>query len=133
MSRSAPALNTAPRVFLSFAAQDRGLAQEVSESLRHAGLDVTGLDELAPSGEYTDEVRRALQNSAAVVVVLASRAHRRDLSSGVLFEIGAAVGAGKRILVVTDDMVGSLPFGAPRLQVLPVARVDEIAKQLTAA
>jgi hypothetical protein len=91
-------------VFLSFAARDQELAGEVAELLRHARLDVVRVDELSPSGEYTDEVRRALGTSAAVVVVLARTARRRDVPAGVVFEIGAAVGAGKRIFVVTDDL-----------------------------
>jgi hypothetical protein len=120
-------------VFLSFAARDQEMAREVAELLTRAALDVVRVDELSLSGEYTDEVRRALGASAAVVVVLARIARRHDLPAGVLFEIGAAVGAGKRIFVVADDLTDGLPFGAPRLQVLPIGRVDEIARLLNAA
>ena len=50
--------------------------------------------------------------------------------ASVLFEIGAAVGAEKPIYVIVDRPSGKLPFGAPGLQVLPLNRLDEIARKL---
>jgi hypothetical protein len=122
-----PKLKTQRQVFVSFAPPDRMLAEKVVTELEGSGLKVVRIDKLQPRGEYSDSIRSALHSSDAVVTVLAKVSDRDQLPASVLFEIGAAVGAGKRIFVVVDEMAGRLPFNASNLVVLPMNRIGEIA------
>ena len=124
------ASKTQPQVFLSFSLSDRGFANKVADELQRAGLSVVRMVDLGAGGEYTEEVRRALRRSAAVVVALSDISPRHEVPASVLFEIGAAVGAEKPIYVIVDRPIAKLPFGAPGLQVLPLNRLDEIAQRL---
>jgi nucleoside 2-deoxyribosyltransferase len=125
-------VKTQPQIFLSFARSDRALAEKVNGALREAGVKVVRMDELRAGGEYTNSVREALHESDAVVVALSSVSRRHDVPASVLFEIGAAVGAAKRIFVVVEDATTKLPFTAPQLEILPANRVNEIADRLSA-
>ncbi|HSU66149.1 MAG TPA: toll/interleukin-1 receptor domain-containing protein [Tepidisphaeraceae bacterium] len=126
-------VTTRPEVFLSFAMSDREMADEVASDLSRAGLDVVRVDELGTGSEYTDTVRSALRRSAAMVVVLSDASSAHDIPAGILFEIGAAAGAGKPIYVIVQKSTAKLPFSVPNLQVLPITRLDEVARQLSQA
>jgi hypothetical protein len=129
--RNKNSLNTRQHeVFFSFALSDRKFAGEVADELRRSGLFVVQMSDLGAAGEYNDQVRRALRRSAAVVVPLPNLSARHDVPASVLFEIGAAVGAEKPIYVIVDQPSGKLPFGAPGLQILPLNRLDEIARKI---
>jgi len=90
------------------------------------------MEEFSAGGEYTAAVRTAVRQSAAMVAILPDVSRRHDIPANVLFEIGAAVGARKPIYVVVGDSSAKLPFGAPDLHVLPITRLDEIARSLIA-
>src|SRR5687767_15451286 len=94
---AAQLVRTKPRVFLSFALEDRLMAAEVARVLSSSGIRVVSMGDAETGNEYTDSVRRALGSSAAVVAVLSGISKRRDIPASILFEIGAAVGAGKPI------------------------------------
>jgi hypothetical protein len=126
------AVKTQPQIFLSFALADQELAHLVAAELAGAGLAVVQPHQLGAGGEYTDAIRKALRGSAAVVVVIGDISRRHEVAASVLFEIGAAVGAGKPIYVVVDEPSTKLPFNAPNLKVIPVTRLDEVARALIA-
>jgi TIR domain len=117
------------QIFLSFAPSDRRLAGQVADDLRRTGLTVVSMEDLGP-GEYSDAVRRALTESDAVVTVLSGVSDRIGLPASVVFEIGAAVAAGKRIFLVTGMATFRLPFVASQLEILPINRIEEIASKL---
>ncbi|HTW95183.1 MAG TPA: toll/interleukin-1 receptor domain-containing protein [Tepidisphaeraceae bacterium] len=118
---------------MSFALRDRRLAIKVAHILSESGLNVVRPDELEPGGEYSAAVRDAMRRSAAMVVVLSQAAiESEQIPSSVLFEIGAGFGAEKPIFVVTDNPGAKLPFGTPKLRILPASRVEEIADELLA-
>jgi hypothetical protein len=123
-------IRTRPQIFLSFALSDRELAEKVDLALREAGVKVVRMDKLGGHVGYTDVVRNALHKSDAVVVALSNISRRHDVPASVLFEIGAAVGAEKRIFVVVEEPTTKLPFTAPHLEILPANRVSEIAEKL---
>jgi hypothetical protein len=128
-----PVTETRQQIYLSYALSDRSLAEKVAAILTQSGVAVIRFDQAAPTGVYSDSLRQTLRRSAAVVVVLSELAQRPDIPANLLFEIGAAVGAGKPIYVVVETMTHPLPFGAPDLQVIPLSRVQEIAHRLAAA
>ena len=108
-----PKLHVRHQVFISFAAADRDLAGRVVASLRAGGVDVVGMRDFETSGSYDDEVREAITASEAFVVALSVVGRRQEIPAAVLFEIGAATGAGKPIFVVVDEPTGTLPFRVP--------------------
>jgi hypothetical protein len=122
-----------PTVFLSSAAADADFAREVAEELTRAGAEIWEIGDVAASGKYTHEVRRALDRSGAVVVALARSADRREIPASVLFEIGAASGAQKPVFVVVDSPISRLPFSVPGMQVIPFNRVGEVPQLIRAA
>ena len=128
----ATAATARKQVFISFSPPDREMAAQVARDLRSAGLKTVSMDQLDTHGEYTDSVRSALGESDAIVTVLRRVSNREQIPASVLFEIGAAVGAGKYIFVVVGEMSGRLPFNVPHLQVLPLNRIGEIATKLAA-
>jgi hypothetical protein len=124
-------IKTAPQIFLSFAAIDRLQADRVTMSLNAAGFAVVGFEDVTSGEVYNDAVRQAMGKSIAVVVPMASSLRGTVLPSGVLFEIGAAMGAGKPIyVIVEEDARATVPFSVPGMRVLPESRVDEIARMI---
>ncbi len=124
-----------PGVFLSFSASDEDFAKQVSHALSDAGLLVMGVRELDPKGDYNDSVRRWIKSSAGMVVAISDRSlsSKFGLPANVVFEIGAATGAGKPIFVVTTLSAPKFPFRVPKLAVIPITRVDEVVHALRAA
>lgn len=128
------AKSVAPKrqVFVIYALADRLLADRIIASLSGAGLTVAGFRHTAPTddhgGAYDDRARRAIQSSDAVVVVLSRATAGAPLPASVLFEMGAALGAGKATYVVTEDATVTLPFLISRLRVLPANRIDEVSQ-----
>src|SRR5438552_17659079 len=96
-------------VFLSFPVADRAFAEQVASALRDSGLEVVSTHDVEPGGDYTNDVRRALAGSKAVVVALTNISKRQEIPASVLFEVGAAVGADKPIFIVLDQASASLP------------------------
>jgi hypothetical protein len=119
-----------PKIFLSFASSHQDLARDVSTNLRRAGIAVSRIDEFTSGGRYSDELREAVRQAAAVVVVLSDVARGKGIPASILFEIGAAVGANKQIFVLVQNMTERLPFNVPQMQILPLNRADEIARHL---
>jgi hypothetical protein len=128
--KSNGAVKAQPKVFLTFAAADRVFAGDVADSLRLLGAKVSSFASVASGDTYTDAIRRAIQRSNAVVIPLGQVSRRGELPANVLFEIGAAIGAGREIYVVSRDVAARLPFEVPRLHVLPLSRIDEIIREL---
>jgi len=126
-------VKTRPQVFLSFAMADRELAKNISAALTRAGVEVVGSEKTAAGFEYNNDIRQALHRSDAVVVALSGVDGSRNISANVLFELGAASGAGKPIFIVSEEPGMKLPFHVAQLTILPMNRVEEIARELLAA
>lgn len=124
---------TRHRVFVNYAGADRGLVDRLTVALARAGLTTIRADELTTGGVYNDAVRRALVGSAAMVVPLSGMPRTADLPASALFEIGAAMGAGKPVYVVVDSPTYRVPFGAPGVRVLFSNQLDEIGRDVLAA
>lgn len=108
------------RLFVSYDLASRSVAQEVIGRLRSAGAEVDDIQELTAGHTYSNEVREAIRAADAVVVVMTSE----HLGANLLFELGAAIGAGKRVIVVASGIANvQLPLD---VQVIPVARVEEV-------
>lgn len=125
-------LHSPPQVFLTFAPADRPLASQISRALEGAGLKVVYTGSIGTDRIYDESIRSAIEQSLALVVAFSGRGGS-EIASSVVFEIGAAMGAGKPIFVVVDQPTFRLPFRVPQLRILPIGRVDEIGMALNAA
>jgi len=87
-----------PNIFISYARSDIGEAERIVSALR-SGIIGGWLDaaDIAAGQSIASEVRKALQRSSAVVVLLSPHALH---SQWVQFEIGAAEALGKPIVPV---------------------------------
>jgi hypothetical protein len=121
-------LKSKKQVFLSYSSADQELANEVAAELTGAGIDVVAQSDLPADETPYQWLRKALPKSNAMVVVLSRLAQGREIPASVLFEIGAAVGADKPIYLIVDDPSAKLPFHVRNLRVLPLNRVEEIAR-----
>lgn len=122
---------TRPQIFLSFGAGDSLLAAEVARTFGGAGIKVWG-DPASGSSHITEtRLRRELNASSAIVVVLGTIPTKRHLPSSVLFEIGAATGARKPIFTLVEDVSSPFPFRVPDMKVLPISRIDEVIDSIS--
>jgi hypothetical protein len=112
-----------PAAFLISNLADSEFAGRITDTLVRSGLTVSW-----NQGRNVD-LRKELRECAVTVVVLSGSTLRQPLTASVLFEVGAAMGAGKPIYAVVDDLTARLPFGVPNLQVLPANRAEEIASR----
>ena len=119
----------AANVFLSYAMADTALAAQVAQSLGKSGIDTPLFHAgLKPGDSYVEQLRKGLQNSDAVVIVLSDASVN---SANVMAELGAALALNKRIVAIKPSL-SPLPFslpGAPSIQMLMTEGMsaDEIA------
>lgn len=112
-----------PKVFISYTHDDAEWVHKFAEALRDQSVDVW-LDawQVHAGDSLRDAVEAGLRNSDAIVAILsAANARRPD----ILFELGVAIGMGKRLIPIMpadlDSSVvpfalrarGSLTKGAP--------------------
>lgn len=122
-----------PRVFISYSSRDGDWAQAFAQSLEKFGLEVW-IDRLnlVPGQAWPATFEKALRESDVIAVVVnPAEALRPDL----FFEVGAAVGMGKRLvpIVPKDYEPSELPYPLRVRQGIPRETPEETAKMLVAA
>jgi len=123
------------RVFLSYAAEDRAWVKEFTSALHDAGVNgFFDAAELSPGEPWADRLEQALRQSRVLVLIISPSTAG---SPRTLFELGAAVGANKRVIPVLVDDVPSdaLPPLVRKYQILressPGAAGRRVAEALT--
>jgi formylglycine-generating enzyme len=77
------------KIFLSYASQDRPLAQAINRALLHQGHDVFfDRDDLPPGEEFHERIRKAIQRSELFVFLVSE--HALDAASYTLSELEIA-------------------------------------------
>jgi hypothetical protein len=123
-----------PRVFISYSRNDSDWARKLAEALRKQDVDVW-LDawEVSPGEPWQEALETGLRSSDAVVVLVSnSVAH----SPHVLFELGAALGTGKKLIpVLSEDLDSStaIPFPLRTRRYLMKRSPDETAEEVATA
>jgi TIR domain len=124
---------TKPRVFVSYSSRDGDWAQAFAQSLEKFGVKVW-IDRLSlvPGQTWPAVLEKALRESDVVAVVVnPAEALRPDL----FFEIGAAVGMGKRLVPIfpKDYDLSELPYPLRVRHGILRETPEETAKKLVAA
>jgi hypothetical protein len=123
-------------VFLSYAAEDESVAQDLINKLESRGID-TWFDEhnLQPGANWDQTIRHAITHSDYMVAIMPNE----KASQYVLFEIGLALGEKKTVIpVAIGGQIDSASF--PPISNLRTIRsedtataADEIALQIASA
>jgi hypothetical protein len=124
---------TKPRVFISYSSRDGDWAQAFAQSLKDFGVEVW-IDrwQIAPGQTWPAAFEKAFRESDVIAVVVNSaEAFRPDL----WFEVGAAVGMGKRLVPILPKEFESseLPYPLRVRQGILRETPEETAKKLVAA
>ena len=124
---------TEPKVFISYSHDDSEWVGKFAEALREQRVDVW-LDtwKVHAGDSLTDAVEAGLRGSDAIVAILSSTNTRRP---NTLFELGVALGAGKRLIsIVPADLDKSLiPFEFRRRRYLTKGAPVDAAREVAAA
>jgi predicted nucleotide-binding protein len=124
-------------VFISHSARDAGWARSFAEALKRRGVTVwlDGLED-RPGESAVDALEAGLRSSDVLVALLDSESQSR---ANLFFELGAAIGMGKRVLAIVPKGVdpGVLPLSVRRRRYLirdtPERTAEELSESLQAA
>ncbi len=123
---------TKPKIFISYAHSDidANWMNTFVQTIKNSGIDVWyDQFEVRPGDAIQEAIEKGIRNSNAIVFLLSKNSVFRASS---LFELGAAIGMGKRIIgIVPDDLDRSLlpqPFRTRRfvIQKSPEETASEI-------
>lgn len=85
------------KIFIAHAGKDRAIALQLSSMLHDKGVETWTDADLPPGENWATNLRKMLKQ-ANMVLLLISKNYRKSDNS--LFELGAAIGLGKKILPV---------------------------------
>ena len=96
-----------------------------------AGYVCRRVDQLLAPADITDDVKRLIMESRAVIADLSG------MNPNVIYELGFSHGCEKRVILVSSDSLGNLPFDFRQQRVIPYhaskSGLEELRSKLTAA
>lgn len=95
------------RIFISFTAKDKDVAESLKRQLTKAGAQVTAAEHHAEGSEIKLQIADAMKQSDEVIAIVSKNSARNQWLS---YEIGIAAGLGKKLLPV---IVGINPNELP--------------------
>jgi predicted nucleotide-binding protein len=97
-------MEKADKVFISYVHQDQEWVEQLTEELTRKGINVWLAEKEISAGEsIADKLEEGLRSSGSMIFVLGPESIH---SSNLFFELGAALGMGKRIIAVVNKNVG---------------------------
>jgi hypothetical protein len=124
---------SAPQIFISYSHEDAPWVRKFAEALRRQNLNVW-LDEwrIAAGDSVANALETALRDSDAIVAVVSPSNAR---SPNVYFELGVALGMGKRLIpIVSPDLDRSaIPFDLRLRRFLTRGSPEEAAREVAKA
>lgn len=119
------------KIFLSYSYNDRPWVEQFAIALEKEGIDVWFDRDIALGEDFGERIQSALRASNILIVLLSSNSVK---SSGIFFELGAAVAGNKRIIPIVIDDIGNeqLPLPVMKYQYLressPVSAAKVVVK-----
>jgi nucleoside 2-deoxyribosyltransferase len=121
------------KVFISYSHRDKEWTREFADHLQHQGISVW-LDEYVLKGgdSVAEAVEKGLRDSDAIVSILGPE---NVTQPSIYFELGAAIGMGKRVIpVVSNDVdLYKLPLSIRWRKYLLRTSPEETANEVIAA
>ena len=116
-------------VFISCAAKDSRLAEEIADDCRRAGLEAfTGAELRQEDAATTDSLREALAESRALLTIISSAV----LTPWMTISIGAAGAWGKPVFaVVTDPLMPRLPFLTSEVRYYTPGNIEDVIRAIS--
>ncbi len=102
------------KIFISHGEYDSNLSFFLKEELMSEGFEVFQANEINIGSDINNEVFSAIRRSDIVIAII------KEASSNVMFELGYALGASKKVILVGDKST-RVPFD---ISALPVIHVD---------
>ena len=121
------------QVFISHSAQDQLWVREFAEKLSNEGINVWLAEREITSGEsVSEQLEEGLRSSEFLVFVLGTDS---IVSPNVLFELGAALGMGKKVvaIVAKDVEAKDLPGPIRARHYLSMETPQETAREVAEA
>jgi predicted nucleotide-binding protein len=122
-----------PHVFISYSHEDSAWVRQFAEALKDLDVAVW-FDEwqIIAGDPLRDAIEQGLRDSDAIVAVLSAA---NILRPNVLFELGMALGTGKRFIpIVSQDMnERQIPFDVRSRRYLKQESPEETARKVAAA
>ncbi|MEW6236684.1 MAG: toll/interleukin-1 receptor domain-containing protein [Candidatus Omnitrophota bacterium] len=128
---------TKPQVFISYSysGSDLQWLQQFVRSLEENGVKTWFIDnEVRPGDSFLEAMEKGMRDSDIFVFLLNEKSLNRK-NQNIFFELGAAIGMGKRIIgIVTDDMdISLLPQPFRIRKCLTQKSPEETAMEVAAA
>jgi predicted nucleotide-binding protein len=122
------------KVFVSYAHQDRDLAEELIRRLRLLPVQVWSDDQLKAGENWQDVLRSWLRDSQYFVLLLTPKTLQSTESSWVMQELGAAWALGKTIIPVVTDrrLLDRLPVDLTEAQSVNADDMDRLEEVFAA-
>jgi ABC-type branched-subunit amino acid transport system substrate-binding protein len=122
------------KVFISYSHDDvnREWLETFVQALQDRNLTVWSEEQdITPGDQWVDELDSALRRSDAVVAVISGS---QSGNPNIFFEVGAAIGANKRLILVLDpSSVRSLPLNLQRRRWIAIEEPEETAQEVADA
>lgn len=99
------------KIFLSYTRSDEDWARQLAESLKNLGVDVW-FDEwsIRAGDNIPDAIEQGLREADAVVLLISPESIQRP---NLFFELGAAIGSGKRVVALVPSDLDPADVPAP--------------------
>lgn len=120
------------KVFVSHSNENRSWARAIASALRDENVTVWLAEwDLKPGDNLVDEIERALRTSDVIVAVISGDPSE---NRNVFFELGAALGANKRLILVGDpSSADSIPFDLQQRRWVALQAPEDTAREVAEA
>ncbi len=117
-------------IFISYAGQDRPLAEQLAAACRAAGLSSVSANDISPGVKVDEALWEALAESKALLAIISNSAPTANMG----IELGAALAWNKPIFGIVEEAANArLPPGLPAMRLYPASRIDDVIQAVKAA
>ena len=115
------------KVFVSYAQEDRKIAQQLVGSIESAGAEVLSMRDTKEGADLTSKLSKELRDSDEMIVLLSNKSLD---SQWLTFEVGVAAGMGKPITIVSWGAKPDIPFDLRGYRYITYSNLDTYVQNL---